>query len=100
MKKKKMTKYEGTIILRETGRENTVEELQNLITGEIDSSGGKAGEFNADGLKEFSRVANRKNPNGYYIEVGFESDPSKTGELKKSLLKIKDIFRVFITKQD
>ena len=57
-----MTKYEGTIILRETGRENTVEELQSLITAEIESSGGKAGEFNSDGLKEFSRVANRKKP--------------------------------------
>ena len=54
----------------------------------------------ADGLKEFSRVANRKNPNGYYIEVGFEGVPENTGDLKKRLLKIKDIFRVFITKQD
>ena len=54
-----MTKYEGTIILKETGRENTVEEVQNLISAEIDSSGGKVGEFNATGLQDFSRVANR-----------------------------------------
>jgi len=93
-----MTKYEGTIILKETGRENTVEEVQNLISTEIDSAGGKVGEFNATGLQDFSRVAKRKNPNGYYIEVSFESSPDATNDLKKRLLKIRDIFRVFFTK--
>ena len=93
-----MTKYEGTIILKETGRENTVEEVQNLISAEIDSAGGKVGEFNATGLQDFSRVANRKNPNGYYLTVNFESDPEATNDLKKRLLKIQDIFRVFFTK--
>ena len=93
-----MTKYEGTIILKETGRENTVEEVQNLISAEIDSAGGKVGEFNATGLQDFSRVASRKNPNGYYIEVSFESCPDATNDLKKRLLKIRDIFRVFFTK--
>ena len=62
-----MTKYEGTIILKETGRESTVEELQNLISAEIDSAGGKTGEFNAVGQKDFARVANRKNPDGFYL---------------------------------
>ena len=50
-KKEEMTKYEGTIILKETGRENTVEEVQNLISAEIDSAGGKVGEFNATGFR-------------------------------------------------
>ena len=59
-----MTKYEGTIILKETGRESTVEELQTLISAEIDTAGGKVGEFNAVGQQEFARVANRKNPDG------------------------------------
>ena len=94
-----MTKYEGTIILKETGRENTVEEVQNLITTEIDTAGGKVGEFNATGLQDFSRVANRKNPKGYYIEVSFESQADAANDLKKRLLKISDIFRVFFTKQ-
>ena len=93
-----MTKYEGTIILKETGRENTVEEVQNLISAEIDSTGGKVGEFNATGLQDFSRVANRKNPTGYYIEVSFESQADAANDLKKRLLKIRDIFRVFFTK--
>ena len=93
-----MTKYEGTIILKETGRENTVEEVQNLISAEIDSTGGNIGEFNTEGLKDFSRVANRKNPNGYYLAVNFKSDPEATNDLKKRLLKIRDIFRVFFTK--
>ena len=93
-----MTKYEGTIILKETGRESTVEELQTLISAEIDTSGGKVGEFNAVGQQEFARVANRKNPDGYYLEVTFEGDPAATGDLKKRLLKLKDVFRVFFTK--
>ena len=93
-----MTKYEGTIILKETGRENTVEEVQNLITAEIDSTGGKVGEFHTAGLQDFSRVANRKNPNGYYLEVTFETESGSTNDLKKRLLKIRDIFRVFFTK--
>ena len=50
-----MTKYEGTIILKETGRESTVEELQTLISAEIDTAGGKVGEFNAVGQKDFVR---------------------------------------------
>ena len=49
-----MTKYEGTIILKETGRENTVEEVQNLISAEIDSAGGKVGEVR----RERARVHN------------------------------------------
>ena len=93
-----MTKYEGTIILKETGRESTVEELQTLISAEIDTPGGKVGEFNAVGQQEFARVANRKNPDGYYLEVTFEGDPAATGDLKKRLLKLKDVFRVFFTK--
>ena len=92
-----MTKYEGTIILKETGRESTVEELQNLISAEIDTAGGKTGEFNAVGQKDFARVANRKNPDGFYVEVTFEGAPAATNDLKKRLLKIKDVFRVFIT---
>ena len=92
-----MTKYEGTIILKETGRESTVEELQNLISAEIDTAGGKTGEFNAVGQKDFARVANRKNPDGFYLEVTFEGDPAATNDLKNRLLKIKDVFRVFIT---
>ena len=43
-------------------------------------------------------MANRKNPDGYYLEVTFEGDPGATNDLKKRLLKIKDIFRVFFTK--
>ena len=93
-----MTKYEGTIILKETGRESTVEELQTLISAEIDTAGGKGGEFNAVGQKDFARVANRKNPDGYYLEVTFEGDPAATVYLKKRLLKLKDVFRVFFTK--
>ena len=93
-----MTKYEGTIILKETGRESTVEELQTLIAAEIDSAGGKVGQFNTVGQTDFARVANRKNPDGYYLEVTFEGDPAATGELKKRLLKLKDVFRVFFTK--
>ena len=93
-----MTKYEGTIILKETGRESTVEELQTLISAEIDTAGGKVGEFNTVGQKDFARVANRKNPDGYYLEVTFEGDPAATGDLKKRLLKLKDVFRVFFTK--
>ena len=58
----------------------------------------RSAEFNATGLQDFSRVANRKNPNGYYIEVSFESCPDATNDLKKRLLKIRDIFRVFFTK--
>ena len=50
------------------------------------------------GQKDFVRVANRKNPDGYYLEVTFEGDPAATGELKKRLLKLKDVFRVFFTK--
>ena len=92
-----MTKYEGTIILKETGRESTVEELQNLISAEIDTAGGKTGEFNAVGQKDFARGANRKNPDGFYVEVTFEGDPATTNHLKKRLLKINDVFRVFIT---
>ena len=34
-----MTKYEGTIILKETGRESTVDELQTLISTAINSAG-------------------------------------------------------------
>ena len=93
-----MTKYEGTIILKETGRESTVEELQTLISAEIDTARGKVGEFNAVGQKDFARVANRKNPDGYYLEVTFEGNPAATGDLKKRLLKLKDVFRVFFTK--
>ncbi len=93
-----MTKYEGTIILKETGRESTVEELQTLITAEIDTAGGKVGEFNNAGQKDFARVANRKNPDGCFIEMTFEGDPDATNGLKKRLLKINDIFRVFFTK--
>ena len=92
-----MTKYEGTIILKETGRESTVEELQTLISAEIDTAGGKTGEFNAVGQKDFARVANRKNPDGFYPGVTFEGAPAATNDLKKRLLKIKDVFRVFIT---
>ncbi|SVA62507.1 uncharacterized protein METZ01_LOCUS115361, partial [marine metagenome] len=50
------------------------------------------------GQKDFARVANRKNPDGYYLEVTFEGDPAATGDLKKRLLKLKDVFRVFFTK--
>ena len=92
-----MKHYEGLIILKEAGRQNTVYEVTAMISTQIGEAGGRVHEIEKIGLRDFARVRDKKHASGYYLNVRFEGEAAASGNLHAKLLKLQDVFRVMIS---
>jgi ribosomal protein S6 len=90
-------RYEGLFILNTAGREEKLKETIDKISSEITSAGGKIETVQKMEKKAFSRVADRKNSSGFYVNVLFESDPAAISQLRQKFSINEDVFRVAIT---
>ena len=92
-----MKHYEGLIILKEAGRQNTVDEITELVSSQIGEAGGRVHQIEKVGLRDFARVRDKKHANGYYLNVRFEGEAAASRDLRAKLLKLGDVFRVMIS---
>ncbi|HVV00412.1 MAG TPA: 30S ribosomal protein S6 [Verrucomicrobiae bacterium] len=92
-----MKRYEGLFILDTAGKEEGLKDVIDKISAEITSAGGKVETVQKMDKKTFSRVADKKNTSGFYVNVIFESDPSNLDQLKHKFALSSDIFRVMFT---
>ena len=92
-----MKRYEGLFILNSAGREETLKDTIEKISAEIIAAGGKVQTVQKMEKKAFSRVANRKNNSGFYVNVVFESEPGALGHLRHRLAANEDVFRMIFT---
>ena len=92
-----MKKYEGLFILNTTGREDGVKEVVDKITADINAVGGRVETVQKMDKRAFSRVANKKNASGFYVNVLFEVNPSAVAPLRNKFSLNEEIFRVTFT---
>ncbi len=92
-----MKHYEGLFILKNTAREEALKETIDKISAEIAAAGGKIETVQKMDKKAFSRVADRKNSSGYYVNILFESEPDGIAKLRHRFVNNDEIFRVLFT---
>jgi ribosomal protein S6 len=90
-------RYEGLFILDTAGKEETIKDTIDKISAEITAVGGKVETVQKMEKRSFSRVADKKNSSGFYVNVIFESQPAALEQLKHRLAMVTDIFRVIFT---
>ena len=84
-------KYEGLIILKLQGQEESLDESVNAVTKELEAAGATMEQIDRVGRKEFAHENHAKQKAGYYVQYQFEADPSKIKEMESQLkLKMKD----------
>lgn len=92
-----MKKYEGLFILNTAGKEEGIKEMIDRITDDINSAGGRVETVQKMDKRPFSRVADKKNNSGFYVNFIFEVDPSALSGLKHRFDLNDDVFRVLFT---
>jgi len=92
-----MKKYEGLFILNTAGKEENLKELIDKLSDEINQSGGKVETVQKMDKRQFSRVADKKNTNGFYVNIIFESEPGNLAALRTRFGLNEDVFRVMFS---
>ncbi len=92
-----MKRYEGLFILDTAGKEDTLKDTIDRISGEITSLGGKVETVQKMDKRTFSRVADKKHSAGFYVNIIFESEPAVVEQLKRRFAMNGDIFRVLFS---
>ena len=92
-----MRKYEGLFILNMAGREDGLNETVDRLSAEIAKLGCKVETVQKMEKKPFSRVADKKVKEGYYVNFIFEAEPEVAVKLTSHFDLDEDVFRVMLT---
>lgn len=92
-----MRKYESLFILNTAGREDGLKETIDRISTEITNLGAKIETVQKMEKKAFSRVADKKVKEGFYVNFIFEADPAIVATLPKQFDLDEDVFRLSIS---
>ena len=92
-----MKRYEGLFILNTAGKEDTVKDVIDRLSAEITAAGGKVETVQKMDKRNFARVADKRHPSGYYVNVIFESLPAVVAQLQSRFALNDDVFRVMFS---
>lgn len=92
-----MKRYEGLFILNNTGKEEGIKDIIDVITADITAAGGKVETVQKMDKRPFARVADKKYTSGFYVNFIFELPPSAVAQLRSKLALNGDVFRVLIS---
>ena len=92
-----MKRYEGLFILNTTGKEEGIKDIIDVISADITAGGGKVETVQKMDKRAFSRVADKRNTSGFYVNVIFELLPASLATLRNKFLMNNDVFRVLFT---
>ena len=81
-------------ILKSSGKEDGVKEIIDKVSAEITAGGGTVETVQKMDKRAFSRVADKKNSTGFYVNVIFQNQPGTLAQLKHRLGMLEDVFRV------
>jgi len=90
-------RYEGLFILNTAGKEEGVKETIDKLSTEISSVGGKVETGQKMDKRAFARVADKRHPSGFYVNVIFESQPAAIAQLQNRFALNDDVFRVMFS---
>lgn len=92
-----MKRYEGLVIIKQTVRDDQLKDVIDKISAEISHAGGKVETVQKMDRRAFSRVADRKNPSGFYTNIIFEAPPATVNQVRHRLAMNEDVFRAVFT---
>lgn len=92
-----MKRYEGLIILKQTVRDDQLKDVIDKVSAEITHAGGKVETVQKMDRRAFTRVADRKNPSGFYTNFIFEAPPSTINQVRHRLAQNEDVFRALFS---
>ncbi len=92
-----MKRYEGLFILNTAGKEETIKDTIDKLSTEITAAGGKVETVQKMDKRNFSRVADKRQPSGYYVNFIFEAPPTTVSQLRTRLALNDDVFRTMFT---
>ena len=92
-----MKRYEGLFILNTSGKEEGVKEAIDKLSDEISSLGGKVETVQKMDKRAFARVADKRHPSGFYVNVIFESQPAAIAQLHSRFALNAEVFRVLFS---
>ena len=92
-----MKRYEGLFILDTAGKEDSVRDIIDRVTGEITKLGGKIESIQKMDKKSFARVPTSKVTSGFYVNVLFEAEPETAVKLQHHYDLDDEVFRLLIT---
>jgi ribosomal protein S6 len=90
-------RYEGLFILKHTVKEESIKDIIDKLTTEINAAGGRVETVQKMDKRNFTRVADKKYTAGYYINFIFEAPPTAVAQLRPKLTLNDDVFRVMFT---
>lgn len=91
-----MKKYEGLFILNTAGQEDGLKEITDRLSKAITELGGKIETVQKMEKRAFSRVADKKVKEGFYVNFIFEADPEMVVKLTHHFDLDEDVFRLII----
>ena len=92
-----MKRYEGLFILNNTGKEEGIKDIIDVITADITAEGGKVETVQKMDKRPFARVADKRNASGFYVNFIFEIRPGALAHLRARLGMNADVFRVLVS---
>jgi ribosomal protein S6 len=90
-------KYEGLFILNTAGREEGLKDMIDRVTDEIAKLGAKIETVQKMEKKSFSRVADKKVKEGYYVNFIFDAEPEVAAKLPNHFDLDDDVFRIMVS---
>jgi len=84
-------KYTGVIVLNLQGKEESLDDIVNAISNEIEDEGATMDQIDRLGRKEFAHENHAKQKHGFYVNYVFEADPEKIAKIRSKLSLNKDI---------
>ncbi len=92
-----MKRYEGLFILKNTAKEESIKDIIDKISSDITAAGGKVETVQKMDKRNFSRVADKRHPSGFYVNFIFEAPPTIVPQLRTRVTANEDVFRVMFT---
>ena len=92
-----MKKYEGLFILNTAGKEEGVKEIIDKVTNDLTAAGAKVETVQKMDKRQFSRVADKRTPAGFYVNFIFTAPTDVMSTLRTKFALNEDIFRVSFT---
>ena len=80
-----MKRYEGLFILNNMSKEEGIKEVIDAITTDITAVGGKVETVQKMDKRPFSRVADKRNSSGFYVNFIFEASPATAASCRPAL---------------
>jgi ribosomal protein S6 len=90
-------RYEGLFILNIAGKEEGITDAITKISADITAAGGKVETVQKMDRKNFSRVADKRNTAGFYVNIIFTSAPGVIAALRSKFALNEEVFRVLFT---